>query len=109
MIRLLICYYRGGHLITFSSPRDSPSSAGVEDVIFIHLRIVPIVLPEDLHREGIGGPRIIGQGTDMVVDVGLEDDVLGSCLGIGESNRLLACPLDLLPLFGGENGHMGAP
>jgi hypothetical protein len=31
------------------------------------------------------------------------------CLGIGESNRLLACPLDLLPLFGGESGHMGAP
>ena len=88
--------------------RDSPSSAGVENVIFIHLRIVPSVLPEDLRRERIGGPRIIGQGTDTVVDLGLEDDVLGLCLGIGESNRLLACLLALLPLFGGESGHMGA-
>ena len=37
-----------------------------------HLRIVPTVLSEDLHREGIRGHRIVGQGTDTVVDVGRE-------------------------------------
>ena len=52
---------------------------GPENVAFIHLRIVPTVLSEDPHREGIGGPRIIGPGTDTVVDVGLEGDVLGLC------------------------------
>jgi hypothetical protein len=61
------------------------------------------------NREGIGDPHIFGQGTDTFVDVGLEDDLLGLRLGIRESHWLLACPLDLLPLFGGENGHMGAP
>jgi hypothetical protein len=65
-------------------------------------------LPEDPHREGIGGPRIIGQGTHTFVDVGVEDGVTGLCFGIGESNRLLACPLDLFPLLGGERGDMGA-
>ena len=65
-------------------------------------------MSEDLHREGIGGPRIIGHGADTVVDVGLKDDVLGLCLGIGESNRLLACLLDLLPLFRCESGQKGA-
>ena len=63
---------------------------GIEKVVFIHLRIVPTVSSEDLHRQRIGGPRIIRQGTDTVVDVGLEDNVLGLCLGIGESNRLPA-------------------
>ena len=31
------------------------------------------------------------------------------CIGISESNGLLACLLDLLPLLGGECGHMGTP
>jgi len=52
-------------------------------------------LPEDLHREWIGGPRLVGQSTNAVVDVGLENDVLGLCLGIVVSNRLLARALDL--------------
>src|SRR5271166_5153740 len=85
----------------------SPSFAWVENVIFVHLRIVPTVFSEDSHREGIGRPRVIEQGTNTVVDVGLEEDVLSLRLGIREPDRLLACPLDLLPLFGGERGHWG--
>jgi hypothetical protein len=74
------------------------------------VRIVPSV-PNDLKVE-FQTPTVRGmdegKGTEAVVDVGLEDDVLGLCIGIGESTRLVACPLDLLPLFGGENGHGGA-
>src|SRR5208337_2938491 len=85
----------------------SPSFAWVENVIFVHLRIVPTVFSEDSYREAIGGARVIEQGADTVVDVGLEDDVLGLRLGIREPDRLLACALDLLLLFGGERGHWG--
>ena len=66
-------------------------------------------MSEDLHRKGISSLRVVSQGTDAIVDVGLEDDVLGLCLKIGESNRLLACPVDLLPLFASECGHWGDP
>ena len=42
--------------------------------MLVHLRIVPTVISEDLHREGTGGPRIIGQGTNTVAYVALDDD-----------------------------------
>jgi hypothetical protein len=85
--------------------RDSPSLARVERVILVLLRIVPTVLSEVLHRERIGGPRFIDQGTNAVVYVGLDDDVFHLCLRIGESNRPFACLQDLIPLFWREIGH----
>ena len=56
-----------------------------KSVIFIHDRIVPAVGSKDSHRHRVGVSDIkIDQGTDLVVHLGLENDVDFMRLGIFE-------------------------
>jgi hypothetical protein len=60
-----------------------------------------------IHASGVAGDLGDERVRHPNVVPVIKDNVLGLYLGIGESNRLIACVLDLLLLFGRESGHRG--